>query len=368
MSRQKSKSRGKKRSGQQKAYQKQNANPTLKFQIQFPKPEINKRLSVLLVPQISSPDPRTSNQLSPDGSSGSYLVTFVLSIPGKENFLEDINFDQLLLSGDSLLASPVVAEKLRVKLFNDQEAKEVSFFLNDQGRLSRVQIQVQADNILQAEQEAFNLVMPILSRWSFQHDVALDVIAYQVLEERTNVQKWTFNLLGKVKTLDINERGFSKPEYRTFFAAYREGANSSNPFYKFLCFYKVIDGVRKLRNQRKVTILAAGGPYREPPDEKIPSSIIDLHLSSPFEEQAFTPYLGEKFTRVTDEFRDQLRNVIAHLDPTQDCLEADRFEDVMACELAIPVIRYICRVMLNNEIKAELNVALPDTLVRHEMA
>jgi len=108
---QKSKSRRKKRSGQQKAYQKQNVNPTLKFQIQFPKPEINKRLSVVLVPQISSPDPRTSNQLSPDGSSGSYLVTFVLSIPGKENFLEDINFDQLLLSGDSLLASPVVAEK-----------------------------------------------------------------------------------------------------------------------------------------------------------------------------------------------------------------------------------------------------------------
>ncbi len=320
-------------------------------------------MNVVIVPQYAPPDPRAAMAISRDGSPGNYIITFTLSIPGKGDYFEDVNLDQL--SGNSLLATPVTEGTLKVRLFSDQVETEVFFLLNKQGRLSQVQIQGQADNLLHAEALAFNMVMPILSRWSFQHDVAVDVAAYQVLEERTGVQKWVLHQLGKEKMLDITERGLSKPEYRTVFAAYREGANSRNPFYQFLCFYKVIEGVRNLRKQHRAATIASGGQYREPPDEKIPSLMDDLHLARvngelpPFEVQAFTPHLGKKFTRVTDDLREELRNVIAHLEPTKDCLEADKFADIMSCELAVPVIRYICRGMMNNEIKAELNFPSP---------
>lgn len=315
-------------------------------------------MNVVIVPQFVPPDPRASMEILPDGSPGNYVVRFILSIPGKEDYFEDIHLDRL--SGNSLLAMPVAEGMLRVRLFSDQIESEVLFFPNNQGRLSQVQIQGPADNLIHAEALAFDLVMPILSRWSFQYDVAVDVVAYQVLEERTSVQKWVFHLLGKEKMVDITERGLSSPEYRTVLAAYREGANSRNPFYQFLCFYKVIEGVRNLRKQRRAATIDAGGGYREPPDEKIPPLIGDLHLSNPHEVQAFTPHLGKKFTRVTDDLRDELRNVIAHLEPTKDCLVADKFEDVMDCELAVPVIRFICRIMMNNEIKAELNFSSPN--------
>jgi len=40
----------------------------------------------------------------------------------------------------------------------------------------------------------------------------------------------------------------SKIEHRPLFASYREGLSAINPFYQALCFYRVIEGINKLRN------------------------------------------------------------------------------------------------------------------------
>jgi len=355
LSRQKKKKFKDKHSQQHITRQKPTVNPSLKFQL--PRPEVNQRQWISIVPEFPSDDPRASVSLSPEGSNGMYKVIFILTVPGKEIFLDDINLDKMLQTGNSLLTMPTGAVEVRVKIFNDQEAKVVVFSSNEHGRLSSATINLSASNFLDAETQAFDLVMPILSWWSFRYDTAVDIAAYNLIEEQTQAQKWMFNLVGKVKALDFNIGGASHPEYRSVFSAYREGNNSSNPFYQFLCFYKVIEGVRNLRDRRRKATLVAGESYREPPDEIIPNSISDIGTFNNLDMAAFTPYLGKKFTRIKDELRDELRNVIAHLEPTEDCLIADKLEDVRSCELAVPVVRYMSRIMLRNEINADPNFA-----------
>ena len=322
-------------------------------QVQMPRPETNEREQIIIVPEFPPNDPRALIPRSPEGGQGMYIVTFFLSIPGKEHFRDEIDFNKFVQSGNSLLLVPQEAAKVNVTLFNDQEAVVVTLSKNTHGALSTAQLRVQASKFVEAETNAFNIVMPLLSRWSYLYDVALDIAGYLAMEERTDTQKWTLGLLGKEKVLNFNRTDVSKPMYRTVFSAYREALNATNPFYQLLCFYKVIEGVKKLRTIRKEAILRAGNEYREPSDERIPDRESDCASPDSLILDHFKPYLGKKFTWVLDQMRGLLRNAVAHLNPEGDTLVADTFEDIAKCELAIPVIKYISRVMLRNELQTD---------------
>jgi Methylamine utilization protein MauJ len=354
------KQKRKKATRQWPASKNQRANAGGSGKIQIERPETNERHQFISVPEFAPDDPRSLIPRSPQGTAGFYRVMFALGIPGKELFFDDQDLNILRNSGISLLLMPPGAAFANVKLIeasNERERETVEVQLaSGDGRVANAQIRVHASSFTEAEHYAFDLVMPILSRLSFEYDVALDVKFYEVVEEQTDVYKWTFGIVGKTKLLGTNLRGLSKPEFRMVFAAYREAANATNPFYQLLCFYKVIEGVKKLRAKRKEALLTAGSEYREPPDERMPTSDADLNIVSSLHREFFQPYLGQKFTRVLDQFRNLLRNAVAHLDPMGDSLIIDDFEDVAQCERTVPVIKYICRVMLQNELQADPNL------------
>lgn len=340
----------------------QRANTGGSGQIQIERPETNERHQFISVPEFAPDDPRSLIPRSPQGTEGFYRVMFVLGIPGKELFFDDQDLNLLRNSGTSLLLMPSGAIFSNVKIVevsNEQKQETIEVQLaRREGKVASAQIRVYASSFREAERHAFDLVMPILSRLSYEYDVALDVKFYEVLEEKTDVYKCTFGIVGKSKLLGTNLRGLSKPEFRMVFAAYREAANATNPFYQLLCFYKVIEGVKKLRASRRETLLAAGLEYREPPDERMPGSDADLDFVSPLHREFFQPYLDQKFTRVLDQFRNLLRNAVAHLDPMGDSLVIDDFEDVAQCERAVPIIKYISRMMLHNELQFDPDLEL----------
>lgn len=120
----------------------------------------------------------------------------------------------------------------------------------------------------------------------------------------------------------------------------------------------MIEGLKKLRAKRREAVLASGAEYKEPLNERIPAYEADLVTVSLYLRESFRPYFGQKFNRVLEQFRNLLRNAVAHLDSTGDTLVADDFEDVAQCERAVPVIRYLSRVMLSNELQADLDLNL----------
>lgn len=323
---------------------------TTQPKIQIARPRTNTRLFFSIVPEFAPADERSKIRRTPTGSRGVYRVTFILGIPGKQIFYSDLDFAQLLASGESLLLEPN-GRTLKVEIFNEKDRAEVLFIPNDQGIFAKAQMRVTAEDFRQARNTAIDLIMPILSWWSYEYDVALDVVGHQILEEATESVNYGFGVIGQTKAIGVPVGAWSNPEYRAVLSAYREAVNALNVFYQFLCFYRVVEGVKHLRDRRRKATLMSGAPYREPDNERIAlaDAILDV---DPDERQRFLPYLGMKFTRVLDEMREVLRNAAAHLDPTQD-LVADKAEDLTKCEEAIPVIRYISRAMLRHEIEAD---------------
>ena len=100
----------------------------------------------------------------------------------------------------------------------------------------------------------------------------------------------------------IDEQISFTPELRPIFATYREGLNATNPFYRFLCFYKVAEAVKALRGKRRDEAKAAGKEIREP-SERIPKAESALPISDELSHESFEPYLGKKFSWVLENYR-----------------------------------------------------------------
>jgi hypothetical protein len=108
-----------------------------------------------------------------------------------------------------------------------------------------------------------------------------------------------------------------------------------------------------LRTRRRKRLLAAGQEYRDP-GERFPGSLAELTGVNELQRESFASYLSRKFTDIMDnELRGPIRNALAHLDPSDDVLSADRWADLTRCEDALPVLQYIAREMIGHELEAE---------------
>lgn len=333
-----------------------NPRPT----VEFPRPETNSKMEFTLVPGFPPNHPQSKTPRSQFGGRSAYDVRYILSIPGVDVFKNSVDFGKFTNSGDSLLQLPI-GEHLVIKFKDETLETEIQFLGNNKGILSQIRLRVECDSFEIAERFAHERVSIILSYWSFIYDVAIEISSYLIIEEKTGTQKYQVGLIGKVKPFN-NELLFTvSDEYRRVLAAYREAMNSSNLFYQALSFYKVIEGTKNLRikEKRKTQSFPKGTEFWEQ-NEKFPDDInllpIEKILDKEFGNQeneitkkAFTKYLGMDFKDVRDDLTNLIRNAVAHLGDFEKVLDADRFDDVVTCSRAIPVLKFIARKMLEND-------------------
>ena len=317
-----------------------------------PRPDYNVREGWIVVPKFSPSDHR-HGKTSPEGGAGVYEVTFVLGIPGKNVFRDRVVIGQTRFEGDSSLLFPENVETFEVRL--DDRGSTIGHIIlghNSDRRLSTAIMRIQADSLIKAEGAAYDITAGFLSYLSYASDVAVEIAGYEILEESTGTRKAVFGMLGKMKIFAI-DGGIgsivSHNSYRHLFAAYREGMNATNVFYQALSFSKVIEGCRKLRERKNTEAKnSAGRPST--PSLTMPAQLDEIPIVLDSIRELFRPFLGRKFSSIVDDFRPLVRNAIAHLDPTQDVLDIDRFQDVQTCERAIPILRYIARKLITFEI------------------
>src|SRR4051794_1884671 len=80
------------------------------------RPNTSGRVEHVIVP-IPPPDsPLAQIARSPKGSSGIYLNTFVLGVPGQKIFQDNLNFPTLRQAGDSLLLLPNGIREIKIQV------------------------------------------------------------------------------------------------------------------------------------------------------------------------------------------------------------------------------------------------------------
>jgi hypothetical protein len=270
---------------------------------------------------------------APQGSQGIYRARFALT-PGEPPFLANVDVDDIVNRGSSLItAKPDEVPLLyALEMVDGAPAGGVLLHANSAGVLFQAEASVSAASFDDAEVAAFDHVLPCLSRLSFEYDTPLGVGAFEIVEQATGIRRTSAPLLGAPARWRPDSKHLSRPEHRSLLSAYREGLTSASPLYQTICFFRVIEGVRKVRATRHQDAEAAGLTI-DASQEKMPD--------------------GRKLTVVIDEHWELMRNALAHLNPESDHVVADRHADVLACERALPELRYVAHAMLATELRAE---------------
>ena len=292
----------------------------------------------------------------PAGNPGLYRITFVLAVPGRQVTQEAIDFHAAIERGDSLLAVGDDTTSVVVDLVSDDGADTGIHMLvgiNEQHRLRDVSVEINAEGFQQATQVSYDLVMPVISRWSFLADVAITTSAQVVEELATGVISFQAPLVGAIKEMPPID-GKTDPDHRLLLGSYREGLSSSEPLWRALSLYKVAEGVRYLRECRRKERQKTGQRPIKLPSERIPADPEEFRNGSLDGDSLATsmaPYAGNKFTQVLDDIRGDLRNAIAHLEPGKNPLAHDQWQDVTRIRQTTPTLRWIARRLLLAELE-----------------
>lgn len=207
---------------------------------QLPRPRVTEFAAVAAVPRL----PGTADK--PAGSRGLYDIVFVLGVPGVSSVTTSLDFDAIATGGDSLLQGSGLHVQLESSDGRWLHAARV--VPNASGRLAQIRLTVTADDFSSAENEAFDVVMPTLSRIAFEADTPLEVTAISLTERATQTRQLRTTLVGAVQPAP-EIAGTTTPELRMFLAAYREGLNGNSPLYQALSFYKILEGATKRCDQ-----------------------------------------------------------------------------------------------------------------------
>lgn len=310
---------------------------------QIPRPRVTEYNVVTAVPVFPHGDAG-----EPSGSRGRYDILFVLGVPGVNGVATALDFDAMAARGDSLLEG----SGLQIELATPEGSASnvVRIAPNKQGRLAQVRLTVTADSFAAAEKKSHDEVMPVLSRIAFEADAALEVTAVLMTEEATHIRSVGATVIGSVQPAPELE-GLMTEELRPFLAAYREGLNSNSPLYQALSFYKVIEGVATFAVKRARAV--SRGPQSTPGDplaRTIPADLSELPETTEWARAAFTPYLGKSFSDIKDSVSDTIRNAVAHLTPGRDVRVADYLGDIHACREVLPILRYVARSVIREEL------------------
>jgi hypothetical protein len=322
------------------------------------RPDTNGRVAIIVVNEFADTDPRSGVSSSPAGYQGVYDVHFIFGVPGNNTFRENFDLTHVLDWGDSLLMVGQANADVRFVLIRTDPSTtgtvDVLMRTNSAGALARAYMAVEAGSFVDAERVAFNHVSAVLSKMSFDFDVAIEINGSVVVARSTESTRWTFGWAGKRKsfgaTMDstgILSIGLAESR---LFSTYREGLNATNPFHQALTFYKVTEGVQGLRGSRRQAAKEAGAPIPHDPTEQLPTDPKDLGIADEGIRSMFRPYLGRSFGYALNKLRKTVRNAVAHMDPDAGyVLSADNFDEVLACVSAAEVLKYIARQMLKNE-------------------
>lgn len=224
---------------------------------------------------------------------------------------------------------------------------EVFFFNDTNNNLVQIIARGSATSIEQMCDNSYDLVNRILSDWTIQTAAPSQIYKIEVLDTKHNA-KWEIreSVVTPRYTFQLGKYLDAFPPLKSMKSLYREGRNSASIYYRFLCFFKIIDKcpnaislMPEIRRQ-----LGANTPPYTPfiiSQEMIDRA--DLHKTGKLD-----CFLDKKAGFFRDEITN-VRNRIAHFIIDDDVLDFDKIEEYITIAEIVNLADIIAYELIRHE-------------------
>jgi hypothetical protein len=356
-------------------------NASITSEIQIP-PFSGEAAVLTMVPTFPSGDPRNTD--NPRGQPGQYRVTIVLGRPGSFEVGErEFRYSDHLSGNSHLAITPPAnktveaADKVAIRLRT--QTPEGSFIFdgkpNEQGYLGKLISQpFEARNFEHAIKGGYHAIAASLSNWSAHLDVPFFVAQIDALELRTGAASLQVIMPPLEVILAVQAEPKLESEFRYYASLYREALNTNSPFYRFLCLYKIIEGVRLRRARLAEEARASDTEPQRFDFEAVPDDSAEHEnwLNAIYGvrqwdrraiDQVFPKEIrGQRFSNIVKSRLTPLRNEVAHgiLDTGELGTSIDDMTKLERVNFWLPLTRTIVRRLLKNSFRDQFMGHMPD--------
>lgn len=245
---------------------------------------------------------RTDEDRLNDKSQRTFKIVATLAKAPSTN--ESIHGNITREDGASYIMAPPDAERIQLS------GSKGSFQMmkNQAGELSFVECECIADSVFTARCLFQQAVLPVIDHLSYLNNcpILIDKISFSDPKNRCQIIDFTgiYHKVAISKTVTV-----LREEMRPIYSLYREAKNSFSDFYRFLCYYRILEGL--LNSLRADYVLAAKAAGI---DIKIQRQFVPDHpeLQDHLREHVGKPLKAFFDNVLTPEFR----NAVAHFATT----------------------------------------------------
>jgi len=330
---------------------------------------------------ITMPTPKEAYAPVQGGDPGQYKVVLTLARPGQPllpeaqvAYFENMQGDSHLAIAEPAYHPPSVAandgvESIILQSQTDDGAFNLIGKPNARGFLGQVIAEsIPASDAQDARTKVYRALASSLSNIAIQLDTPISVYQSDMIEIATGNRFISVMSPHLERPMEIAPTATMSKEFRSLAALYREALNSNTPAFQFLCYFKILEGIRKRRQQLIAEAKTAGTEIPKPPAQLVPS-----------EDAQFIPWLnavygarrpwdfimlqsifvlearGKKFNQIIDDYLRPVRDRVAHavLDSGEVTLSADEDLDVRELYKWLSLMKCIVRHMLKSDFPSE---------------
>jgi hypothetical protein len=136
---------------------------------------------------------------------------------------------------------------------------------NEKGFLGKiVSAFFQAQDRSDAEHKAFRAIAPALSNWSAHLDIPLEIVQRETKELATGNIQTSIVVPYLEAPFAVAPTHRPSNDFRGYSSLYREALSCSSSVYCFICFYKIIEGLRARRTRLERAARRSGMTHAAP--------------------------------------------------------------------------------------------------------
>jgi hypothetical protein len=253
---------------------------------------------------------------------------------------------------------------------------------NAEGFLAKFSTSLDANDANEAASTAHASLAPLLSGLAASVDVPLFIESIDAVESATGNAMVRIVAPFPEQIFNFGPLPNMTEEYCHYTSLYREALQTNSSFYRFLCLFKIIEGIHKRRGRLTLEAKKRGDhvprktliPERVPAEKSeqirllkaVYSVRADTSWDDMFVGQTFPgESRGKSVKEIRDTILEKIRDTIAHgvmLDG-EPGLSVDDLKDQWKVNNWLPLLRFLTRLMLTNEFPVEFQLG---TKVKYE--
>ena len=231
---------------------------------------------------------------------------------------------------------------------------------------------IPATDAQDARTKVYRALASSLSNIAIQLDMPISVYQSDMIELATGNRFISIVSPHLERPMEIASTATMSKEFRSLAALYREALNSDTPAFQFLCYFKILEGIREESQQLIAEARTVGKEISKPPAQVVPSEDAQFvpwlnavyGVGRPWDfimlQSMFVPEArGKKFNQIIDDCLRPVRDRVAHaiLDSGELTLSADEDLDVRELYKWLSLMKCIVRHMLKSDFQNSCRIS-----------